>query len=225
MRGVITLVFDDGYQAVYKHVLPLLDEMHMSAVFALPLNTTALAATVSEPLRPWQEWLSVRQRGHEIAAHSINHADLRQLPAQKLQQELQIPHDTLPATTLVYPGGAYNDTVVTHAKKYYTAARTTIYGFESIPATDPWQLKTVDYTRDNFSLFKANARAVWVALTGRWLIETFHMIDPASGGVDKITSNMHHSVPFTAFKKHLQLIHQLPINVKTINEVIRDSHN
>lgn len=218
MRGVITLVFDDGYQAVYEHVLPLLDELHMPAVFALPLNTAALAATVSEPLRPWQEWLSVQNKGHEIAAHGIIHIDLRQLPPAELAKELKIPRDTLSATTLVYPGGAVNNSVAVAAKKYYRAARTTMYGFATIPPADPMLLKTVDYTRDNFSVFKANTRALWAALTGRWLIETYHV-------VDKKISNMHHSVHFDDLKKHLEFICRLPINVKTINETIRDSHN
>ncbi len=218
MRGVITLVFDDGYEAVYQHVLPLLNELHLPAVFALPLDTAAFQFKTTEPVRPWQNWLSIQKAGHEIAAHGTTHTDLRQLTPAVLEQELKQPHYTLQASTLVYPGGALNETVREQTKKHYEAARTTQYGFEKLPPHDPWTLKTVDYTKDNFSLIRANARVLWAWLTNSWLVETYHL-------VDKKPSNMHHSVHFTDFERHLRFIQKVSIPVKTINETIRDSHN
>lgn len=218
MRGVITLVFDDGYQAVYDHVVPLLEERGLPAVFALPLKTLP-------PARPWPEWLHLQQAGHELAAHSITHRDLRTLSNADCTAEIQHPHDELGATTFVYPGGAHNETVVEQVKLYYTAARTTRYGFESLPPIDPWRLKTVDYTRDNWSLISANCRAFWAWAANVWLIETYHMIQPKRTTLDTNEAIPHHTVPLAGFIKHLDFITKLPVSVKTIHEVISHRHH
>lgn len=225
MRGTLTLVFDDGYEAVYQCVVPLFNKLRLRGVFALPLNTSAFQKTVAVPVRPWQKWLDVKSSGHEIAAHSITHVDLRTLDTSALERELKLPHDCLGATTLVYPGGVANDDIAAAVKKYYTAARTTRYGFEAVPPVNPWQLTSVDYTKDNFSLLAANARVLWAWITNSWLIETYHVVNPARDGVDTTSSKVHHSVPFADFERHVEFITRLPIAVRTINEVIRDSHH
>jgi len=224
MRGVITFVFDDGYDCVFQHVVPLLNELSIPAVFALPLNPTKLASPTTPPLKPWTEWLSIRSHGHEIAAHGITHQDMRTLAPAALSEELEKSHTTLSASTLVYPGGAYNENVIQKAQQHYTAARTTRYGFETIPPRNPWELKTVDYTKDNFALLKANARAIWACLANAWLIEAYHGIYPAGGGVDTIAAAVHHSVRFEEFKKHVLFVKKLPVAIKTIHETISDRH-
>jgi peptidoglycan/xylan/chitin deacetylase (PgdA/CDA1 family) len=225
MRGIITLSFDDGYEAVYEHVVPFLRKYAIPAVFALPLETEAVQHSTQQPMKPWVEWLSLREQGHEIAAHGISHQSLVQLAPEMLRQELTQPAEKLSATTLVYPGGAYNDAVINEAKKLYTAARTTQYGWQTYPPADPWGLKTVDYTKDNWSLIKANLRAVWAALTDSWLIETYHLVYPTLDGVDSPKSLLHHSVPFEEFSRHIEFIRQLPVTIQTINETIRHRHN
>lgn len=220
MRGIITLTFDDGYESVYTNVVPLLNKHKIPAVFALPLETQSLIRATAQPMKPWPDWLSLRHDGHEVAAHGISHQNLAQLSGEALRHELELPAQTLSATTLVYPGGAYNDAVIIEAKKLYTAARTTQYGWQSIPPLDPLRLKTVDYTRANWSLGKANLRALWAMAANRWLIETYHLVDPDMGGVDTSSPPLHHSVPFAEFKKHIEFIRKLPIAIQTINETI-----
>ena len=218
MRGLITLTFDDGYEAVFNHVVPLLNAYKIPAVFALPLESEALARASDEPVKPWQEWLPLRELGHEIAAHSVSHQALTGLSDEHVRHELELPAQQLGATTLVYPGGAYNEAVIKEAKKIYTAARTTQYGWQSYPPPDPWRLQTVDYTKDNWSLLKANLRVLAAVAANRWLIETYHVVDISP-------STMHHSVPLTEFRRHLEFIQTLPLAIKTINEVISHRHH
>ena len=170
-RGTITLVFDDGYQAVYDDVVPLLEGAQLPGVFAIPL--TAPAGKATPPTASAAAWRPLADRGHELAAHSVSHTDLTQLADHELDRELREPAETLGATTLVYPGGAFDDRVVRTAKRYYEAARTTTWGFETVPPHDSMRLKTVNYSKRNWSLLKANARVLWAWLTGAWLIETF----------------------------------------------------
>lgn len=218
-RGVITFVFDDGYERVYKNVLPILDAHSFPGVFALPINGAALEraehrkAKIVQPVRPWQDWLDIRTRGHEIASHSQTHPDLAAISADQLRLEIDEPANALNATTFVYPGGSFNDVVVAEVARRYKAARTVIRGFESIPPKDPMRLKTFNFSRNNFTVAKANAFALWAYLTNSWLIETYHMIHTD-------TSEMVHTVHTNEFKQHVDFVSKLPIAVKTINTVI-----
>lgn len=212
-RGVITLVFDDGYDRVFHNVLPILRQHHMSAVFALPLNAEKLAKSEQRKLKPWPEWLPITKEGHEIASHSVSHQNLANLHGEELDKELREPHEILQATTIVYPGGAVDDHVVQAAARYYTAGRTVHYGFESIPPQDPFHLKSYNFSRNNFSVTKANILALRAYLTNSWLIETYHMVD----GADE---EMVHTVKTEDFRRHIRFLAKLPVTVRTIRNVI-----
>jgi len=212
-RGIITLVFDDGYQKVFSDILPLLDNHKIPAVFAITLQIDQLVQETSQNFTNWQQWQQVAATSsHEIAAHSLTHTDLTKLDKTSLQQQLLQPATTLGASTLVYPGGAFNNQVISVAKKNYQAARTLKRGFNSLNPADPYTLKTFNYTRHNFSPGKANFRALYAWLTNSWLIETYHLVDEST----PIT----HSVKLSDFKRHINFISRLPISFKTIRQVI-----
>lgn len=217
-RGTITFTFDDGYEAVYQKALPILDKYNFKGVFATPLNYQKLEQTESAPVRPWQDWLSIRERGHEIAAHSVNHVDLTQLLPAELDQELKEPREKLQATTLVYPGGVFNNTISEAAKRYYTAARTVKRGLETLPPRNTMQLKSYNWTRHNFSVTKANLLVLWAYVTNSWLIETFHMVDDND-------RKLVHTVREVDLDKHLKFVSKLPIYVRTIQEIVGNHYH
>ncbi|MBI3255378.1 MAG: polysaccharide deacetylase family protein [Candidatus Andersenbacteria bacterium] len=211
-RGHITFVFDDGYEAVWQHVLPLLKEHNIPAVFAIPLENKSIANETGAPMRAWQQWQEVGSQ-HEIAAHSVTHRDLTSLSPSELQTELRAPAQTLMATTLVYPGGGFNEEVTQEASKHYTAGRTVKRGFETIPPAHPMALKTFNFSRRNFSVTKANALALYAWATDKWLIETYHIVDTAP-------HQDIHSLPLALFAKHLAFVAHLPIAKITIQEAL-----
>jgi peptidoglycan/xylan/chitin deacetylase (PgdA/CDA1 family) len=213
-RGAITFVFDDGYESTYTNVLPLLHQYNFPGVFALPLKTEKLQTQENRQIRPYEKWQDIQKHGHELAAHSITHADLTKLEPKDLTHELTVPARTLPATTLIYPGGAHNDNVVEEAKKIYSAARTVRKGFESLPPQNPWQLKTYNFTRKNFSAAKANLLALLAFLTNSWLIETFHIVDNEE-------KEKTHAVSEDDFAAHLAFVQRLSIQVATIAQIIK----
>lgn len=210
-RGVISLVFDDGYETIYRNVVPLLNELKMPGVFAVPLDNEAITRTEDRATVSWQQWLDIGS-SHEIAAHGISHRGFGTLDDKELQDELALPAQELSAQTVVYPGGAVTNDIARAAAQYYRAGRTTAFGLETLPPQDVMLLKTVNYTKNNFSVIKANVRALWACLAGKWLIETYHIID------DQETGKVH-AIRLTDFKRHLQFIAHLPIEIKTIAAV------
>lgn len=217
-HGIITFAFDDGYEAVYQNAVPLLEKYNFKGVFAISLNHQKLERTEGAKIRPWQEWLEIRNRGHEIAAHSANHVDLTELSPEQLEQELKEPQEKLRATTLVYPGGAFNGEVSNITKKHYSAARTVVKGLETIPPRNPMQLRSYNWTQHNFSVAKANLFALWACITNSWLIETYHMVSDSD-------TKLVHTVREVDLDKHLRFVAKLPIHVKTIAQTLGDYHN
>ncbi len=213
-RGVITFVFDDGYEHIYSDIVPLLESHSMRGVFAIPLESAHIQQTTNLPTKSWQDWKHIESRGHEIAAHSISHTDLTTCDAAKLLKELQEPAQTLNAKTLIYPGGAYNEAVLTEVKKLYSAARTAKRGFNPLPPTTLFELNTWNFTRDNFTVFKANMLAVWAYLTNSWLIETYHIVS------DDAPADIVHAISKKDFIDHIKFVSRLPLRNKTISDVI-----
>lgn len=212
-RGVITLVFDDGYQAVYDEVLPLLEFYKIHAVFAVPLDPPD-NKIAGERIAPVAQWLAAaKKHGHEIAAHSVGHTDLTILSPAKLEQELEMPATQLSAKTIVYPGGGHNNHVVDQAKKYYTAGRTVQYGLETLPPKDAMRLHTINFTKHNFSVLRANIHALRAFVQNKWLIETYHFVSTQN-------SNLVHSTLLNDLDAHLDFITSLPINIQTIQETL-----
>lgn len=217
-RGIITFTFDDGYQKVFETVPALLEKYNMKGVFAVAINHAEIERTEKRPMTPWQEWMKLKYRGHEIAAHSVNHLNLTKLNREDLEKELREPQEKLRAMTLVYPGGAFDQKISEAARKYYHAARTVQKGFENTLPRNSMQLHSYNWTRNNFSVTKANLLALWTHLTNSWLIETFHMIDNNE-------TELIHSLKLTDLDKHLKFVSRLPVHVKTIAQVIgRDNH-
>lgn len=213
-RGIITLVFDDGYKDVYEQVVPLLNFYNIKAVFAIPL-TPEHSKVSGHAVADVAAWKAIAKRdGHELAGHGTSHNSFTGMPESQLDEELQQSHLVTGATTLVYPGGAYNSHVINATKKYFASARTVKFGLESIPPKKPFELKTIDYTKKNFSLLKANAYAVKAYLQNKWLIETFHMVSSKY-------SSLKHFVYLNDLESHLDFVTSLPVQIKTISQIIK----
>jgi peptidoglycan/xylan/chitin deacetylase (PgdA/CDA1 family) len=215
-RGTISFVFDDGYTPVFEQVVPLLNKYQLPAVFAVPIESDQLARESKVPITPWGQWLPLKSHGHEIAAHSLTHTNLTTLEDRRLTDELSIPADLLQASTLIYPGGAYNQPVIHRTKNFYKSARTVNKGFAKLPPKNPYTLPTYNFTKNNFSPLKANLLALSAWLTNSWLIETYHLVDDQP-------SDMLHSVQLKDFSRHLDFVSRLPVNITTIHSQTNQS--
>lgn len=219
-RGVLTLVFDDGYRAVYDRVLPLLRQYGIRAVFGVPTDTASLERAEGAPVASFEEWKRACTLGsHELAAHGATHRALTTLPDAKLHEELQRGRDATAATTLVYPGGAHDARVVAATARIYDAARTVLPGFEEIPPHTPYQLHSYTSTKTNFSVWVWNLRVLWACLTNQWLIETHHNV-AFGDGLWATGHGKRHTIPLDAFERHLRFVRRLPIRIATIREIM-----
>lgn len=219
-RGAVTLVFDDGYRAVFDTVLPLLRRYRLRAVFAVPVDTATVARSERSAVTPLEMWKTAcAAAGHELAAHGVSHRALTLLDAEELATELHSARRATGATTLVYPGGAYDTRVIDATRQLFRAARTVRRGFESLTPQHPCALRAFVATATNFRPWLWNLRVLWVWLTNRWLIEVFHNVRTETHTPE---TQARHTVPFSALDAHLRFIRRVPTRVVTIRDIIHD---
>lgn len=214
-RGVLTLVFDDGYQDVFDHVLPLLRRHGIRATFAVPVQTERVAQTEGAAIASLSAWKDVcRRDGHELAAHGVTHRPLTELDDAELGRELRDSRSATGATTLVYPGGAFDERVKRAAAQVFRAARTTAWGVETLPPRDPYALRSLNATSRNFRWWKFRPRELQALFAGQWVIETFH----------RVTNHPTHphDVSLHDFAWHLTWLRRLPLRIATIRDVMHD---
>ncbi len=148
-EGMVTFSFDDGFRSTYEVGLPILDKAGIKSTQAIITKSFSDPEYVTKA-----ETKSMWQRGHEIASHTRTHPDLTTLSRKRLSAEVLGSRIDLlalgitPVTTLVYPYGEYNTTVINTAKSAgYTGARAVQDGYNT-PATSKWALQDQHVTSD-----------------------------------------------------------------------------
>jgi peptidoglycan/xylan/chitin deacetylase (PgdA/CDA1 family) len=127
-RFVITI--DDGARDGYWHAAPILERFDFRATYCL---------TPGRANRPWQlafwQMRRLSASGHEIANHSLTHADLPALGAAQLRRQVRRAHALITErvgqapVSLCYPFGHQSPAVRrVVANTGYRIAFTTVYG-------------------------------------------------------------------------------------------------
>jgi peptidoglycan/xylan/chitin deacetylase (PgdA/CDA1 family) len=145
----VVLTFDDGYHSQFATAAPILRSHGWVGVLDLEVLNTERSWGLSEE----QIRLLIRD-GWELAAHTLTHPDLTQLPAAELRHEVAGSRAELRATFGVpvdffcYPAGRYNDVVVAAVEAAgYLGATTTAPGLAT-PA-DLFRLNRVRVDRSD----------------------------------------------------------------------------
>ncbi len=127
----VLLSFDDGYGGHYQYVYPLLKKYGYPAVFSI--YTNGVGKNIGRSHVSWQQ---LKEMAADplitIASHTISHPrDLRELPDDKLQKEVQESKRVLeeqlgiPIRYFTYPEGKYDKRVAEQARQVgYQAALT-----------------------------------------------------------------------------------------------------
>jgi len=211
-RGAISLVFDDGYREIISDVIPLLKKYNITATIAVPVNAEKVEHSNDTTIVSLEEWSDIcKENGHELAAHGVNHVPLTSLSDESLNEELKISHDKTSSSTIIYPGGAFDERVKKMTMQYFSAARSTKWGIENLYPDDIYALKTINATKNNFAVWKWNIMALRAILENKWLIETYHRVNTA-------TDDFHNVQP-KELEAHLKFISLLPIKISTIHDI------
>lgn len=163
-QKVVILTFDDGWESQYQNAKPILDKYGFKGTFFIVCNYIE-----KDNLRmSWDDVQSLKQAGHDIEAHTMNHKNLNKLSAQDLNYELSESkrcldshgiNSTIMATP--YNEGWNNSTVIQNIARYYELARNGNSPLMFLRC-DKWQLSQTDCRTflNNGSLTFANRYSI-----------------------------------------------------------------
>ena len=124
----VILTFDDGYKSQYTTVKPILDKYGYKGTFYVVCN---YAQKEDIDRMNWNEIQELQKQGHDIGSHSMNHADLTDIPAYRMDIEIGVSKQCLVShginvTSFAYPfaKGSQNKSIVDTVAKYYDLGRT-----------------------------------------------------------------------------------------------------
>lgn len=178
-EGMVTLSFDDSWISQYTTVLPILQTAGFKGTFYL----------TTQPIQEgWDDYMTpanvqdIAAKGHEIAGHTVTHADLTTLSQTKIKAEIKNSKTYLESLTgkvvnaFAYPYGALNNTVKTLVKNAgYTSARGVDYETENVATTDKYELKSQCIeTSDSTASIKAQIDAA--KANKQWYILCIHEV-------------------------------------------------
>lgn len=175
--GVVTLWFDDAWRSQYYVALPVLQQKGFVAAMATPTHLVDTNGYMN-----WAQLKRLQHLGWEITSHTQSHnCDLIYSNVTSIDKELtgakrELESQGLLADHFVTPCGADSAELIQIAKREYLSLRTSGTGFNPIPVTEPYSLKTyvlnTSYTFDYVKKLIQEAQQ-----TNTWLILSFHQID------------------------------------------------
>lgn len=157
---VFGLTFDDGFANVHRHALPVLQELGFTATNYVVAGQiggwNAWDAEKGVPRSPLMEKREIAEwaaAGHEVGAHTVDHADLAGLDDEAAQAQIagsrKMLEDLLgaPVDAFCYPYGSYRQQHAAIARAAgFASATTTVRGRVRYGA-DMWQLPRVPVVR------------------------------------------------------------------------------
>ena len=192
---LITVTFDDGFESIYKAVMPLLQK------YGIHTTQYILAGNTDDPnYVSWSQVGQMQEAGHEIACHSMSHPDLTTLDEVNLDYQLRQCKVELTSrfgviSDFASPYGSSNPHTLAAVSQYFDSQRNT--------NGDPTNgVSDVDVnTVDNFDRFNIIGVTVshntkvddlrklvdYAKAINGWLVLTYHQADEGTGsqfGVD-----------------------------------------
>ena len=178
-QGAITYSFDDGCQGQITSAIPSLNKYGLKATFNLVTSWTS----------DWNSFRQAAQNGHEIASHTISHANLDSAGENELSQSKQIIEQNIgqECVTIVYPNCVTGNKNA--ISRYYISGRTCSGQFISSNPGDMFEISSiiVGATTQNNNAFALNNLADSAAQQNKWVVFLIHGID-GDGGYSPISS-------------------------------------
>ena len=121
----VILTFDDGYQRLYEHAIPVLRKVGFSATLFVITDYIGEMNTWDVNLGgfkfahlSWPEIREIRSMGFEIGSHTVSHPHLTWLKEADIRFQLEASRKSLEdglgnkVKTISFPFGRYNETVL-----------------------------------------------------------------------------------------------------------------
>lgn len=212
-RGLVTITFDDASKTQFTNGFPVMQKYGFQGTYYLTTGSLDGYWYMTPA-----NILTLHEAGNQMAAHTLDHADLTTITEDQLDQELREPKEYLenllgvPVNDFCTPYGSYNPSVLTQINKYYRSHRTTEEGYN---------------TKANFNIHELLVQNIYSNTTNKqikkwvnqaqednsWLILVYHEIKSNPGQYDVSTRK---------FDAHLNTIKNTGAPVVTVDEALNE---
>ena len=231
-KGVITIAFDDAYLDTYRHAIKHLNRLKIKSTVAV---VSSLVGKTLEKRRVvgLKELKAIVKSGHEIASHTLTHANLLRLRrkdenatvaeiAESKKQIKRLLNCKVSSFVFPYINKIRSRALCLKTKPFYESARITANDpcFNKIPPGDTYAITGFAVMKKH-SLSCLKKQIDYAAKNKLWLIEVFHLVS------DKNTLSAHRPKPYRFFmhiddfKKHVSYIRSKDIRILTQKDVIK----
>jgi peptidoglycan/xylan/chitin deacetylase (PgdA/CDA1 family) len=221
-RGLVTLMFDDGYESVRAVARPVLKRYGFNATDFVISDELGKAAFMSHPLMTADELDELARDGDEIESHTATHPRLTRLPPARLEEELAGSKAALEARypgvdSLALPYGDYGEKVLEAVKKHYAYCRTSDVGENSRFDFDPYRIR-IQYVVHDTPL--ADVRK-WLSQASKdkaWLAILYHDI----GGAKSDAGEDDYTLTPEAFAAQMAAVRDSGLPVVTMRRALAE---
>lgn len=212
-RALVSLSFDDGWRGIHDQALPL---MQRYGIVSTQYIISGYVGQAKDYVSAKQLY-NLRDNGHEIASHSVDHVDLTTQDAKTVGYELERSKLDLAKcyglpSSYAAPYGTYNADTIKQVEKYYQTARSTDAGFNTGDNLNPYRLLVQNITADT-TTEQLNAWLDTARTNNAWLILVYHDV---SGSQDAFTRKP------ADFERDLQSIKASGLAIKTVSEAFTE---
>lgn len=219
-QPLISVTFDDGYEATYKPAMPILQKRGIHSTQYI------LSGVENNPLYlSWDQIKAIQKAGQEIGCHTVNHPDLTTITNQQVMYQLKTCQATMqkelriPVTDFASPYGSYNDQVLADTKKVFATHRNvngdptngvSRFDVNTAQYFDPNNIIGVTVNKDT-TIAQLQALVQFTIQNNGWLVLVYHQAD---GGQSKYALD-----PKTLDQQMAYLQHT-PLRIVTVHQAI-----
>jgi peptidoglycan/xylan/chitin deacetylase (PgdA/CDA1 family) len=220
-QPLITVTFDDGWESTYTEALPVLQK------YGIPTTQYVLSGTSKDTnYMSFQQMVNAKNAGHQIACHSIDHADLTKLDLLGLAKELttcrSVIQERVGGTVddFASPYGASTPTTISAIRQNYRSHRNTdgdiTNGISKFDVNvkghfDRYDIIGVTVRRDTTDA-QIQAAIDFAVQNNGWLVLTYHQVDEGESqfGLDT-----------TLMDQQFKLISKANARIVTMDQVLK----
>ncbi|NJS41356.1 polysaccharide deacetylase family protein [Candidatus Gracilibacteria bacterium] len=221
-RALVSIDFDDGWTSAYTKGFSVLDEFGYKGTAGITTNYVRDQSIYNGTYMTPDMVLDLNNRGHSIASHTLDHANLTTLSAGEVDRQLRESKEYLEnllgesVNYFITPYCSINSSITNIAKTYYpTGIRNCDSYYNTASNFDQYNVKS-------FPIFKTTtnqeiADALDTAKNNKqWLVLMYHEVN---------NSGNQYAVTQSKLREQMQLIKDRNLNVVTsesaINEILR----
>ncbi|MDB5181504.1 MAG: putative xylanase/chitin deacetylase [Candidatus Saccharibacteria bacterium] len=218
---LISVTFDDGYETTYTKAMPLLQK------YGIRTTQYVLSGTADDPTYvSWGQIKRMQEAGHEIACHTVNHADLRTLDDEDLDIQVRTCKEELskrfgPVYNFASPYGSQDKRTLAVIGKYFKSQRNTngdpTNGVSAVDVNlranfDPINIIGVTVRQDT-TVEQLRQLVAYTKANNAWLVLTYHQADD---------HNSKFSVTEKDFEHQFAYLSSTDVRIVTMQEALKN---